>query len=254
MRRCILLVLGVLVALSVSSCGLFRKKARQQEKRTLRTIELRFRSDDREENAYTIRTAGMKEALSLSESSVKLIQVFAKGGDTLSVIMPWGYTLLKEAIPADATGVVVVVNTLQERLAFARGKESIDTVYARVVKALQSEPYPLEDFPRVPGCLEVEDPMRQRRCFQRVLGRIISRHFDTEVVSHQGDRVRLMVEAEVDSTGHHRLLGVGGAFSSEVVDEVKRVLGFFPVAEPVMHRGRAVSVRYTLPIVVRFVE
>ncbi len=244
-----LLITTLLVSLTLTSCGLFRfRHAPRPTPTNLRSLELHFVSYDGEGSSYTIRTDRMQGYRSFSKSTTVRIPV-QPVGDTLRVLMPWGHELVKEAIPPDASGVVLLVDPMCEQLAFVRPGDDAEVVYARASELLEAKPMMVQHFPRVEGCTEVEGNEQQFDCFQRVVVRIFSQNFMHPSWDQTEERVRLLVHLRVDSEGQHHLESIDGATFPGLEEEVRRVLTLIPPTLPGRHRGRAVPVQYNLPLV-----
>ncbi len=248
-------VLPLLLALSFTACGLLRKPhldatSGATAKQKTRKLALQFEHNDSEGTPYTIQTRGTAKNLVLNKLTTRQIEVLPDN-DTLRVLMPWNYAILNEPIPPDAEGVTLIVDRMREHLRFLRKGEDAEQVYALAKESFEGKPFQIQSFPILPSCEAIaQDSPDMRVCFQRVLGRIVSRRFNIDVA--EGQNIRLQLHITLDSTGQHQLQGVGGAISSDLVDEVKRVMSYFPKAKPVTHRGRAVSTQYVLPIQLRF--
>ena len=134
----------------------------------------------------------------------------------------------------------------------------------------------VEEVPIFPGCEDLSSHSEKRKCMQKMFSKHIARKFYLDVVTPTCIESKVVEEKEVCvkseywkgfSSGKTRLyakfiINKEGIVSNinvrapheRLKEETERVLKLLPKMTPARHRGKAVSVPYTLPIALVFDE
>jgi len=106
----------------------------------------------------------------------------------------------------------------------------------------------VDQVPIYPGC---EDSQNQKRCISDKITELVNKNFDTELPKKLGilpGRKRIFVMFKIDKTG--KIVDIRArAPHKELEVEAIRVINLIPQLKPGIHHGKAVVVRYSLPIV-----
>lgn len=110
----------------------------------------------------------------------------------------------------------------------------------------------IENVPIFPGCKG--DNKKLRACFSAQMSKFISKNFNSELASDlglsSGSIQRIFVMFQIDKNGNIANIQAR-APHKKLKEEAIRVIKLLPKMEPGKQRGRAVGVRYGLPIVFR---
>jgi protein TonB len=107
----------------------------------------------------------------------------------------------------------------------------------------------IEDIPVFPGC-EKGTKAEKKACFSKKIAKHINRKFNHNLASELGlssGKKRIFVMFKIDKTGSITEIQARAPHPS-LQKEAKRVVKTLPKMTPGKQRGRAVSVRYSLPI------
>jgi len=111
----------------------------------------------------------------------------------------------------------------------------------------------IEEAPIFPGCKG--NKAQRKKCLQEKITEHVNRKFNTELAGElgleQGNK-KVYVQFRIDKTGTITDIRARGPHI-RLEKEAIRVVRSLPKMIPGMQRGRAVSVRYTLPITLRVV-
>jgi len=110
----------------------------------------------------------------------------------------------------------------------------------------------IENVPIFPGCKG--DNKKLRACFSAQMSKFVSKNFDSELASaiglSPGSIQRIFVMFKIDKNGNITNIQAR-APHKKLKEEAIRVIKLLPKMTPGKQRGRAVGVRYGLPIVFR---
>lgn len=108
----------------------------------------------------------------------------------------------------------------------------------------------VEDVPVFPGCEMLGTNKEKAACFSEKIRKIVSRKFNTELGENYGltGVQRIYAQFDVDANGMIKNIQVR-ATHPRLKKEAQRVINLFPQMTPGKQRGRAVTVKYQLPIV-----
>lgn len=110
----------------------------------------------------------------------------------------------------------------------------------------------IENVPIFPGCKG--DNKKLRACFSTQMSKFVSKNFDSELASDiglsPGSIQRIFVMFKIDKNGNITNIQAR-APHKKLKEEAIRVIKLLPKMTPGKQRGRAVGVRYGLPIVFR---
>jgi len=108
----------------------------------------------------------------------------------------------------------------------------------------------IENVPVFPGCTGNNSELRA--CFSTQMSKFVSKKFNAELASdlglQQGSIQRIFVMFKIDKNGYISNIQAR-APHKKLQQEAIRVIKLLPKMTPGMQRGRAVGVRYGLPIV-----
>jgi len=106
----------------------------------------------------------------------------------------------------------------------------------------------VDQVPIYPGC---EDAQIQKRCISNKITELVNKNFNTKLPENLGllpGRKRIFVLFKIDKTG--KVVDIRArAPHKELEVEAIRVINLIPQLKPGIHHGKAVVVRYSLPIV-----
>ncbi|MEW7277337.1 energy transducer TonB [Aquimarina sp. 2201CG1-2-11] len=113
----------------------------------------------------------------------------------------------------------------------------------------------VEDVPVFPGCEHLTSNKEKAECFSAKIRKIVSRRFNTEVGERYGlsGMQRIFTLFEVSPNGVIQNIQIRAPHPG-LEKEARRVIGLFPDVTPGKQRGRAVTVKYQLPITFRVQE
>lgn len=106
----------------------------------------------------------------------------------------------------------------------------------------------IEQVPIYPGC-EAGNNSQQKECMSEAINKLIQRKFNTQLAVDLGlsGRQRINVIFKINKDGN--VVDIRSrATDPELEKEAKRVIALLPKMKPGKHRGRKVSVLYSLPI------
>ncbi|PKV49453.1 protein TonB [Aquimarina sp. MAR_2010_214] len=108
----------------------------------------------------------------------------------------------------------------------------------------------VEDVPIFPGCEKLATNKEKAACFSEKIRKIVSRKFDAGLGEEYGltGVQRIYTQFDVDTDGMIKNIRVRAAHP-KLKKEAQRVINLFPQMTPGKQRGRAVTVKYQLPIV-----
>jgi len=117
------------------------------------------------------------------------------------------------------------------------------------VQAIDYLPFSeIEQVPIYPGC---EDAQNQKSCFSGKLITLVSRNFSAKLPKTLGltpGRKRIFVMFKIDKTG--KVVDIRArAPHKKLEEEAIRVINLIPKLKPGFDKGKAVAVKYSLPIV-----
>tara|TARA_B100001564_G_scaffold322774_1_gene302376 strand:+ start:580 stop:1293 length:714 start_codon:yes stop_codon:yes gene_type:complete len=107
----------------------------------------------------------------------------------------------------------------------------------------------IENVPVFPGC-ERGNNEKKRKCMSDKINKFVQRKFNTDLATDLGlsGRQRITVVFDIDKSGN--VTGVRArAPHPRLEKEAERVVGLLPKMLPGKQRGKAVIVKYSLPIV-----
>ena len=107
----------------------------------------------------------------------------------------------------------------------------------------------IENVPVFPGC-ERGDNEKKRKCMSDKINKLVQRRFNTDLATDLGlsGRQRITVVFDIDKSGN--VTGIRArAPHPRLEKEAERVVGLIPKMLPGKQRGKAVIVKYSLPIV-----
>lgn len=112
-------------------------------------------------------------------------------------------------------------------------------------------PFPiLEDAPIYPGC-ESRPKSQQKKCFTEHITKHVNRKFNPDLAANLGltpGKKRIFVMFKIDKTGNVVNIRARAPHKS-LEKEAIRIVNLIPKMTPGKQRGRAVGVKYSLPIV-----
>ncbi|WP_108807906.1 energy transducer TonB [Aquimarina spinulae] len=108
----------------------------------------------------------------------------------------------------------------------------------------------VESVPVFPGCETLGTNKEKAACFSEKIREIVSRKFNTGLGEKYGlaGVQRIYTQFDVDADGMIKNIQVR-ATHPKLKKEAQRVINLFPQMTPGKQRGRAVTVKYQLPIV-----
>ncbi len=106
----------------------------------------------------------------------------------------------------------------------------------------------IEEVPVFPGCSGNKE--EKRKCLNQKMRQHVSRNFDAELANELGldsGRKRIMVQFKIDKNGNVSDIR-SRAPHPRLKKEAERIIKKLPKMTPGRQRGKAVGVKYTLPI------
>tara|TARA_B100000809_G_scaffold38098_1_gene33340 strand:- start:32527 stop:33255 length:729 start_codon:yes stop_codon:yes gene_type:complete len=140
-----------------------------------------------------------------------------------------------ESTETDEEEAVEIVDIVEEE----EGEEVVEDVPFAII----------EDIPVFPGC-EKGTKAEKKACFSKKIAKHINRKFNSGLASDLGlsaGKKRIFVMFKIDKTGSITEIQAR-APHPRLQKEAERVVKTLPKMTPGKQRGRAVSVRYSLPI------
>lgn len=113
----------------------------------------------------------------------------------------------------------------------------------------------IEQVPVFEECKDLPSGEAQKKCVSRTISSFVNRNFNTDLGKELGltGIHRVIVQFRIDETG--RITDIKSrAPRPELEKEAERVIASLPKMEPGMHRGKKVSVMYSLPIAFKVAE
>lgn len=111
----------------------------------------------------------------------------------------------------------------------------------------------VEVAPLYPGCESLKSQTERKKCMSDKIQKIVNRKTNTDILSkHEksSGTHRIFTSFIIDTSGVVTNIKIR-ANHPEAAAEIRRVLELIPKMVPASHRGKTVSVKYTLPIVFR---
>ncbi len=107
----------------------------------------------------------------------------------------------------------------------------------------------VEDVPVFPGCEKLRTNKEKAACFSKKIQRLVSRKFNSELGQEYGLQglQRIHVQFDVARDGSIQDILVRAPHPA-LEKEARRVVKLFPIMTPGRQRGKAVTVKYQLPI------
>ncbi|MEN8185734.1 MAG: energy transducer TonB [Bacteroidota bacterium] len=116
-------------------------------------------------------------------------------------------------------------------------------------EVLEDVPFAIiEDVPVYPGCKGTND--QKRKCLQEKIQKHVSKKFNTDLANELGlspGKKRVYVQFKISKTGKITDIRARGPHK-RLEKEAVKVVSSLPDMTPGKQRGRAVGVKYTLPI------
>lgn len=107
----------------------------------------------------------------------------------------------------------------------------------------------IDEVPVFPGCEDMSLE-QQKKCISQNVAKFVNDNFNTKLADELNikGRVKIYVGFKVDKQGN--IIDVRArAPKQELADEAKRVVNLLPKMQPGKHKGKTVTVPYSLPIV-----
>ena len=108
----------------------------------------------------------------------------------------------------------------------------------------------IDEVPVFPGCENIESEEGKRKCMVESISKFVVQRFNVNIAKEEGliGRQRIAVLFKIDKEGN--VDGIKSrAANQKVQAEAKRVISLLPKMIPGKHKGNAVVVPYSLPIV-----
>ena len=108
----------------------------------------------------------------------------------------------------------------------------------------------IDEVPVFPGCENIESEAGKRKCMVESISKFVVQRFNVNIAKEEGliGRQRIAVLFKIDKEGN--VDGIKSrAANQKVQAEAKRVISLLPKMIPGKHKGNAVVVPYSLPIV-----
>ena len=113
----------------------------------------------------------------------------------------------------------------------------------------------IDQVPTFPECHGIPSQEDQKSCVSNEISKFVNLNFNTDLGRELGltGVNRVIVQFRIDETG--KIADIKArAQHPELEKEAKRVIANLPEMEPGMHRGKKVSVMYSLPIAFKVAE
>lgn len=113
----------------------------------------------------------------------------------------------------------------------------------------------IEQVPTFSECKDLISREEQKKCVSRTISAFVNRNFNTNLGKELGltGINRVIVQFRIDETGNITDIKSRAAHP-ELEKEAERVIASLPEMEPGIHRGKKVSVMYSLPIAFQVAE
>jgi len=110
----------------------------------------------------------------------------------------------------------------------------------------------LDQAPIYPGCDENVTSEELKKCFSMSIAKHVNEHFDTNIAKNNNlsGKQRISTMFKIDKNGMIMDIKVR-APHQDLVTETERVLNLLPKMKHGIHEGRAVTVPYSLPIIIK---
>ena len=110
----------------------------------------------------------------------------------------------------------------------------------------------LDQSPIYPGCDENATLEELKKCFSMSIAKHVNEHFDTNIAKNNNlsGRQRINTMFKINKDGIITDIKVRAPHQS-LVTEAERVLNLLPKMKPGIHEGKAVTVPYSLPIIIQ---
>lgn len=107
----------------------------------------------------------------------------------------------------------------------------------------------IENVPIYPGCETLESNDERKRCMSKKIARSVNRNFNTDLANELGltGKQRIIVTFVIDQQGKVTNIKAQ-ANHPRLETEAQRVVAKLPIFIPATHKGKNVSVKYSLPI------
>lgn len=130
------------------------------------------------------------------------------------------------------------------------GVEIIEVEETQSQKEYEEVPFAVvEEIPTFPGC-EYLSRKEKKMCMSQQVSQFVNKNFNTALGKELGltGVNRIYVRFEIDTQGKITDIGVRGPHP-KLEEEARRVVSLLPQMTPGKHKGKAVGVLYSLPIV-----
>jgi bla regulator protein blaR1 len=106
------------------------------------------------------------------------------------------------------------------------------------------------EVPIYPGCENITDPKEQRKCMSDNISQFVQKNFNTDLAKQKEliGRQRINVIFKIDTLGSITEIR-SRASHPDLEKEAERVISLLPKMQPGKHKGKKVSVPYSLPII-----
>ncbi|WP_246296548.1 energy transducer TonB [Winogradskyella vidalii] len=181
-----------------------------------------------------------------------------------SVVVPFSVPIVFQV--AQKAGIDTAVNekenlkTALNNSARKRDKKELVKYLKEEIKQLEkdierSEAIPFSEVevsPLFPDCKSVSDGLSQKKCFTTEISSSINKNFDFSLVNSLGlsaGKKRIFIQMILDKYGAVKNVIARGPHP-DLEEEAVRVVKLLPQFTPGQHQGKAVSVAYSLPLVI----
>lgn len=197
---------------------------------------------------YTVKVKGSNVESSFNKKGDFKLD-YPKNGGSIIVSNDDNYVIIKENIPEDTQGVIVLVDDVREMITFVKKGEDFEKQYINAVFSFNLLLSKIDQFSIYPGCENV-GVEEYKKCFRKKVTRHAQRYFDVELANELGmtaGRKTIFILFEIDEKGKIDVISVKAPHP--LLKKVgERIVKKMPVMKPGMNRGKPVSIRYTLPI------
>jgi len=111
----------------------------------------------------------------------------------------------------------------------------------------------LDKAPIYPGCDENATSEELKECFSRGISIHINENFNTSIAKTHNliGRQKIFIGFKIDENGQLKEVSVRAPHEA-LVTEAKRVIHTLPVLKPGIHKGKAVTVAYSIPVILMY--
>jgi len=109
----------------------------------------------------------------------------------------------------------------------------------------------LDQAPIYPGCDESATLEALKKCFSMGIAKHINENFNTDIAKTHNliGRQKIYIAFKVDEQGNLKDITARGPHEA-LVAEAKRVMSSLPALKPGIHNGKAVTVKYSIPVII----